>query len=198
MCPGVRHKERRRSACPSGFREGCGVLELMEHPLSSPSPPATATEKHGPISPRCELRAKQNWIPTVRDQATVCSFLWARISAFVTYSHTHTTFLSFREHIDTRLSIFSSVQEIWSEQVAACKLKCGAPRSPSILLHMIDSLLFFFPLSSSAPCLFLFVCLQIFGATIMGFGLWILLDNQSLIAVLRKCLHKMCATKKKT
>ncbi len=150
MCHGVRHKERRRSACPSRFREGCGVLELMEHPLSSPSPPATATQKHGPISPRCELRAKQNWIPTVRDQATVRSFLRVRISVFVTYSHTHTTFLSFREHINTSLSIFSSVQEIWSEQVAACKLKCGAPRSP--LSRCTWLILSFFFLSSLFLC----------------------------------------------
>lgn len=140
MCPGVRHKKSRRSACSSGFRESCGVLKLMEHPSSSPSPPllfppATATHKHGPISPRCELSAKQNWNPTVRDQATVHSFLRARIGVFVTYSHTHqhTTFLTSREHINTRLSIFSSVQEIWGEQVAACKLTIGAPHSPLVL-----------------------------------------------------------------
>lgn len=28
---------------------------------------------------------------------------------------------------------------------------------------------------------------QIFGILIMGFGLWVLFDNQSFIAVLRKC-----------
>lgn len=161
MCPGVRSKERRQSACPSGFREGYGVLELMEHPLSPPSPPATATQKNGPISPRCELRAKQNWNPTVRDQATVHSFLRARITVFVTYSHTHqhTTFLSFREHINTRLSIFSSVQEIWSEQVAACKLKYGAPLFPPVLQHMIDSLLLFSFLSLPLPPVFSFLSL---------------------------------------
>ena len=32
--------------------------------------------------------------------------------------------------------------------------------------------------------------LQLFGALIMGFGLWVLLDNQSFMAVLRKCLSQ--------
>jgi len=171
----------------------CVAVELLQHPLRSPFPPATATQKHSPISSRCE---KESGTP-VRDQGTVHGFLRARISVFVAYSHTHkhTTFLSFREHFNTRVSIFSSVQEIWSEQVAACKLKWGAPRSPPVLHYMIDSLvLFFFPLPPS-PLFFFFVSLQIFGATIMGFGLWIILDNQSLIAVLRKFLHKMCAMK---
>lgn len=60
---------------------------------------------------------------------------------------------------------------------------------------MIDSLLLFSFLSLPLPPVFSFLSLQIFGATIMGFGLWILLDNQSLIAVLRKCL---CANEEKT
>lgn len=76
-----------------------------------------------------------------------------------THTHQHTTFLSFREHVNTRLSIFSSVQEIWSEQVAACKLKCGAPRSPPVLQHMIDSLLLFSFLSLPLPPVFSFLSL---------------------------------------
>lgn len=173
--------------------EDCGAVGLLQHPLRSPSPPATATQKHSPISPRCE---KESGTPQleIREQF-IASYGLGLVCLLHTLTHKHTTFLSFREHINTRVSSFSSVQEIWSEQVSACKLKCGAPRSPPVLHYMIDSPFSFF--LSSAPPPFFFVSLQIFGATIMGFGLWILLDNQSLIAVLRKFLHKMCATNHK-
>lgn len=64
-------------------------------------------------------------------QGTVQSFLKARISV----SHTSRPALNMRcfswEALILKLSIFSSVQEIWSEQVAACKLKREAPVFPS-------------------------------------------------------------------
>ncbi len=160
MCPGVRRKERRRSACPSGFREGCGVLELMEHPLSSPSPPATATQKHSPISPDVSWEQSRTGTPQLEiRQQFIASYGPGLVCLLHPHTHQHTTFLSFREHVNTRLSIFSSVQEFWSEQVAACKLKCGAPRSPPVLQHMIDSLLLFSFLSLPLPPVFSFLSL---------------------------------------
>lgn len=109
------------------------------------SPPATATQKRSPISPRCEPRGKreQVWNPTARDQGTVHDFLRARISVFLIYSQTQPWGNAFILEFPSL-----AVQEIWSEQVAACKVKCGAPGSPPVLRYMIDSLLLFsLPLS---------------------------------------------------
>lgn len=74
----------------------CGV-ELLQHPLRSPSPPATATQKHSPISPRCE---KESGTPQleIREQF-MASYGPGLVCLLHTLTHKHTTFLSFREHI---------------------------------------------------------------------------------------------------
>lgn len=163
----------------------CGALLL--HPLSSPLPSCHchAEARLNQSQMLAEKKRERIWKP-IREQFSASYRPGLVCRSQFTHTHrypVHTLF--FMEGINTqtfRVSIYSSVQVIWSEQVAACKLKCEAPVFPSCpVLHDWFS-------TSLSP--------QIFGSTIMGFGLWILLDNQSFIAVLRKplYLHKMRAT----
>jgi len=57
------------------------------------------------------------------------------------------------------------------------------------LRHTSTDSVFYFHVSSGV---FSLSPPQIFGALIMGFGVWVLFDNQSFIAVLRKCCEHTC------
>lgn len=53
--------------------EDCGAVGLLQHPLRSPSPPATATQKHSPISPRCE---KESGTPQLEIREQFIASYW--------------------------------------------------------------------------------------------------------------------------